>query len=138
MLKEAKPDMVLAHGDTQHLPALAAYYQKVPVATKAGLRTGNRYSPYPEEMNRRLISEIAQLHFSYCLECRKLTMSRSRRNLHNRKHSRALHTTVSDFSLHRCSQESILTTIGPPCNSAQAENYGKPREHNECAEGPGM
>ncbi|NLM62299.1 MAG: UDP-N-acetylglucosamine 2-epimerase (non-hydrolyzing) [Clostridiales bacterium] len=67
VLEKTKPDMVLVHGDTStaFAAALAAFYRKIPVGhVEAGLRTGNRYSPYPEEMNRRLISEIAEMHFS--------------------------------------------------------------------------
>jgi UDP-N-acetylglucosamine 2-epimerase (non-hydrolysing) len=66
-LAEERPDYVLVHGDTTttFAAALAAFYQKVPVGhVEAGLRTNNRYSPYPEEMNRRLTSAIASLHFA--------------------------------------------------------------------------
>lgn len=62
-----KPDFVLVHGDTAttFASALAAFYEKIPVGhVEAGLRSGNIYSPYPEEMNRRLISTIATLHFA--------------------------------------------------------------------------
>ena len=55
VLREAKPDVVLVHGDTttSMAAALAAFYQQIPVAhVEAGLRTGNVYSPWPEEMNR--------------------------------------------------------------------------------------
>jgi UDP-N-acetylglucosamine 2-epimerase (non-hydrolysing) len=138
VLKEAKPDMVLVHGDTStaFTSALAAYYQKVPVGhVEAGLRTGNRYSPYPEEMNRRLISEIAQLHFSP-------TVSNAE-NLYNESISGeifitgntvidALHTTVSkDFSFYTDALKNIdfdnnrvlLVT------AHRRENYGKPLEN---------
>jgi len=57
---------VLVHGDTTttFTAALAAYYQQIPVAhVEAGLRTGNRYSPWPEEMNRRLAGALTSLHF---------------------------------------------------------------------------
>ncbi|MEZ5960560.1 MAG: UDP-N-acetylglucosamine 2-epimerase (non-hydrolyzing) [Hyphomonadaceae bacterium] len=66
-LSSARPDWVLVHGDTTTTMAasLAAYYQRVPVAhVEAGLRTGNIYSPWPEEINRRLTTVIAQLHFA--------------------------------------------------------------------------
>ena len=62
-----RPDMVLVHGDTttSFAAALAAFYQKIPVGhVEAGLRTYNRYSPYPEEMNRTLTGHIAALHFA--------------------------------------------------------------------------
>ncbi|RYE61177.1 MAG: UDP-N-acetylglucosamine 2-epimerase (non-hydrolyzing) [Oxalobacteraceae bacterium] len=65
-LDAMKPDWVVVQGDTTTTfsAALAAFYQRVPVAhVEAGLRTGNIYSPWPEEMNRRMVSEIASLHF---------------------------------------------------------------------------
>lgn len=61
------PDIILVHGDTTTTMAasLAAYYQKIPVGhVEAGLRTGNIYSPWPEEMNRRLTGAITQYHFA--------------------------------------------------------------------------
>lgn len=64
---ESRPDMVLVHGDTttSFVAALAAYYQKIPVGhVEAGLRTGDIYSPWPEEGNRKLTASIASLHFS--------------------------------------------------------------------------
>lgn len=67
VLKREKPDWVLVHGDTTtaFAAALAAYYQQIPVGhVEAGLRTGNPYSPWPEEMNRRLVGGLAQLHFA--------------------------------------------------------------------------
>ncbi|MDO4793468.1 MAG: UDP-N-acetylglucosamine 2-epimerase (non-hydrolyzing) [Filifactor alocis] len=62
-----QPDIVLVHGDTTttFASALAAFYQKIPVGhVEAGLRTGNIYSPYPEEMNRKLTGSLATYHFS--------------------------------------------------------------------------
>ena len=67
VLREAKPDMVLVHGDTTttFAGALAAFYEKIPVGhVEAGLRTFDRYSPFPEEMNRSLVGRIASLHFA--------------------------------------------------------------------------
>lgn len=67
VLTEAKPDLVLVHGDTATTFAatLAAYYQQVPVGhVEAGLRTGNLYSPWPEEANRKLTGTLAALHFA--------------------------------------------------------------------------
>lgn len=64
---ESKPDMVLVHGDTTttFAASLAAFYAKVKVGhVEAGLRTYDKYSPYPEEMNRRLTGAIADLHFA--------------------------------------------------------------------------
>ena len=61
-----KPDLVLVHGDTSTTfsGALAAFYQKIAVGhVEAGLRTWDRYSPFPEEMNRSMVGRLAQLHF---------------------------------------------------------------------------
>jgi UDP-N-acetylglucosamine 2-epimerase (non-hydrolysing) len=67
LFKEIKPDLVIVQGDTTtaFAAALAAFYQQIPVGhVEAGLRTDNLFNPYPEEANRRLISQIAQLHFA--------------------------------------------------------------------------
>ena len=67
VLREARPDVVLVHGDTTttFAGALAAFYEKIPVGhVEAGLRTYDRWSPFPEEMNRSLVGRIATLHFA--------------------------------------------------------------------------
>ena len=67
VLAEFKPDIVLVHGDTAttFAASLAAYYQQTPVGhVEAGLRTGNIYSPWPEEGNRKLTGALATLHFA--------------------------------------------------------------------------
>ncbi|MCA0912761.1 non-hydrolyzing UDP-N-acetylglucosamine 2-epimerase [Marinobacter nauticus] len=67
VLADFKPDMVLVHGDTATTFAttLACYYQQIPVGhVEAGLRTGNIYSPWPEEANRKLTGAIAAKHFA--------------------------------------------------------------------------
>ncbi len=82
ILTRTKPDLVLVHGDTttSASAALAAFYQKIPVGhVEAGLRTYDRYSPYPEEMNRRLISQIAELYFA--------PTENNRRNLRKENHN---------------------------------------------------
>ena len=61
-----KPDMILVHGDTSttFAGALSAFYHQVPIGhVEAGLRTYDKYSPFPEEMNRKLVSSLADLHF---------------------------------------------------------------------------
>jgi UDP-N-acetylglucosamine 2-epimerase (non-hydrolysing) len=76
VLREAKPDVVLVHGDTSTstAAALAAYYAKIPVGhVEAGLRTTTIWEPFPEEMNRRLTGRLASYHFA--------PTSRARRNL---------------------------------------------------------
>lgn len=67
VMKEAKPDIVLVHGDTSttFVASLAAFYNQIAVGhVEAGLRTHNKLSPYPEEMNRQLTGVIADLHFA--------------------------------------------------------------------------
>ena len=67
ILKDFAPDIVLVHGDTTTTLAasLAAYYQRISVGhVEAGLRTGNIYSPWPEEINRKVVSAITSLHFA--------------------------------------------------------------------------
>ena len=67
VIQEARPDMVMVQGDTTTTfsAALTAFYHQIPVAhIEAGLRTNNKYSPYPEEINRRLTTSIADYHFA--------------------------------------------------------------------------
>lgn len=67
MLKEVKPNVVLVQGDTTtaFASALAAFYQRIPVGhVEAGLRTEDRFAPFPEEINRRLTSHLADYHFA--------------------------------------------------------------------------
>lgn len=67
IIEEEKPDLVLVHGDTTttFAAALASFYSRTPVGhVEAGLRTRNKYSPFPEEMNRSLTAKLAELHFA--------------------------------------------------------------------------
>lgn len=67
VLENENPDLVLVHGDTSttSTAALASFYRQVPVGhVEAGLRTGNKYSPFPEEINRRITGVLADLHFA--------------------------------------------------------------------------
>lgn len=67
ILAKEKPDLVLVHGDTSttFVAALASFYERIPVGhVEAGLRTRNKYSPFPEEMNRSLTGRLAELHFA--------------------------------------------------------------------------
>ncbi len=67
VLQQERPDIVLVQGDTTttFAASLAAYYEKIPVGhIEAGLRTGNKFHPFPEEINRRLSTQIADLHFA--------------------------------------------------------------------------
>lgn len=66
-LRRWRPDRILVHGDTTttFAASLAAYYERIPVAhVEAGLRTGNMYAPWPEEMNRKLVGGLADIHFA--------------------------------------------------------------------------
>lgn len=74
VLDEFEPDIVLVHGDTATTAAvaIAAYYKKIPVGhVEAGLRTGDKYSPWPEEINRRITGVIADIHFAPTKTARK-------------------------------------------------------------------
>jgi len=135
VLETAQPDLVLVHGDTSttFAGALAAFYHKIPVGhVEAGLRTYDKYSPFPEEMNRLLVSSLADLYF-----CPTRT---NKENLEQENHSQnlfvtgntvidALQTTVkrqyvfSQSILNRLdyqTQRVILVT----CH--RRENYGQP------------
>ncbi len=83
VIKEAKPDIVLAHGDTTttFAASLAAYYNQVAVGhVEAGLRTWNKYSPYPEEMNRQLTGVMADLHFAPTTQSRDNLLTESKKD----------------------------------------------------------
>jgi UDP-N-acetylglucosamine 2-epimerase (non-hydrolysing) len=74
VLKEWRPDLVLVHGDTTttSMATLACFYQRVPVGhVEAGLRTGNMWSPWPEELNRRITGLVSHLHFAPTESSRK-------------------------------------------------------------------
>lgn len=88
-LKQLKPDLILVQGDTTTAmaSALAAFYLKIPVGhIEAGLRTGDCYSPFPEEMNRRLISQLATYHFAPTIHNTNMLTSEG-------IHTKHIHTT---------------------------------------------
>ena len=88
LLANVRPDVVLVHGDTttSYAAALAAYYQQIPVGhVEAGLRTGNIYSPFPEEMNRLLTDRISTYYFA--------PTERNRDNLLSEGISKNVHVT---------------------------------------------
>ncbi len=67
ILSKTNPDLILVQGDTTtaFIGALAGFYRKIPIGhVEAGLRTGNKYSPFPEEVNRKLVSILADIHFA--------------------------------------------------------------------------
>ena len=137
VFRQVRPDLVLVHGDTSttFAGALAAFYQKIAIGhVEAGLRTGDKYSPFPEEMNRSMVGRLADLHFC--------PTESNRRNLAAEGVARgvlvtgntvidALQTTVvkefsfGEDSLNRLDYEGrkvILVT----CH--RRENYGQPME----------
>ena len=78
IIKRVKPDIVLVHGDTTSTLAtsLACYYNKTKVGhAEAGLRTGNIYSPWPEEINRKFAAQISEINFSPTLIAKKNLIS---------------------------------------------------------------
>lgn len=137
VLSTAKPDLVLVHGDTSttFAGALAAFYHKIPVGhVEAGLRTYDNYSPFPEEVNRKLTGQIATLHFA--------PTQRNYDNLVRENHTEglyicgntvidAIHMTVQpDFTFRDpqlaaldFSQQLVLVT------AHRRENYGEPMEN---------
>ena len=135
VIQEAKPDMILVHGDTTTTFAgsLAAFYNEVAIGhVEAGLRTWNKYSPFPEEMNRQMTGVLADLHFS--------PTDQSKHNLlqENKKEESivvtgntaidALSTTVSDdyesdiINRHEGKRIVLLT-------AHRRENIGEPMEN---------
>lgn len=135
VLKEVKPDIVLVHGDTSttFVASLAAFYNQIKVGhVEAGLRTWNKYSPFPEEMNRQLTGVIADLHFA--------PTNQSKINLLNENKKEdtifvtgntaidALKTTVSESYVHP-----ILEKIGNDkmilVTAHRRENLGEPMRH---------
>ena len=96
VLDTVKPDLVLVHGDTSttFAGALAAFYHQVKVGhVEAGLRTWDKYSPFPEEMNRTLVGDIADLHFFAHPRERGESAPRGHhgRHLHHRQHGHRRH-----------------------------------------------
>lgn len=74
VLKVEKPDFVLVHGDTttSMVASLAAYYMQIPVGhVEAGLRTGNKYAPFPEEINRKITGSLSTLHFAPTIQAKE-------------------------------------------------------------------
>lgn len=135
IMKKVKPDIVLVHGDTTttFIAGLAAFYNQIEVGhVEAGLRTWNKYSPYPEEMNRQLTGVLADLHFA--------PTDKSAANLQaeNKKEERifvtgntaidALKTTVKETYEHE-----VLTKLGDDrlilLTAHRRENLGEPMKN---------
>lgn len=138
VIKEAQPDIVLVHGDTttSFAGALAAFYNQVAVGhVEAGLRTYDKYSPFPEEMNRNLTGRIADMHFSPTVQNREnlLKENISRENIYITGNTviDALKTTVredyafSDKVLAGLDFENKRVIV---VTAHRRENLGKPLE----------
>lgn len=138
VLQEEKPDIVLVHGDTStsFAAALAAFYQQIPVGhVEAGLRTFDKYSPFPEEMNRCLTGRIAQLHFA--------PTENNRKNLENEKITKgvfvtgntvidAFSTTVKEKYEYKNEDVKKIDFTGKRCilmTAHRRENLGEPLEN---------
>ncbi|WP_349772294.1 non-hydrolyzing UDP-N-acetylglucosamine 2-epimerase [Lederbergia citrisecunda] len=108
VMKEVKPDLVLVHGDTSttFVASLAAFYNQISVGhVEAGLRTWNKYSPYPEEVNRLLTGQIADLHFSPTKKSKENLLNENKKEdtifVTGNTAIDALSTTVSDSYHHK-------------------------------------
>lgn len=138
ILQEEKPDIVLVHGDTStsFVAALAAFYQQIPVGhVEAGLRTFDKYSPFPEEMNRCLTGRIAELHFA--------PTENNRRNLANENVTKnvyvtgntvidAFQTTVKPDYQYKDEDVKSIDFTGKRCilmTAHRRENLGNPLEN---------
>ena len=83
VIQEVKPDIVLVHGDTTTTfsGALAAYYNQVAIGhVEAGLRTWNKYSPYPEEVNRQAVTVMADMHFCPTIQSKNNLLNEGRKD----------------------------------------------------------
>lgn len=135
VIKEVRPDIVLVHGDTTttFAGALAAYYQQVPIGhVEAGLRTHNKYSPYPEEMNRQMVGAMADLHFAPTEQSKQNLLSEGKKGgsiiVTGNTAIDALQTTVcSDYSseLLDWASGSRLVVL----TAHRRENLGEPMHH---------
>lgn len=142
VLERAKPDIILVHGDTSttFAGALAAFYHKIPVGhVEAGLRTYDIYSPFPEEMNRKLTGQIATLHFAPTV--------RNRDNLAKEGITKgvsvvgntvvdAIHMTVKkDYTFRDATLQQLNYNENRVIliTAHRRENYGEPLENICCA-----
>ncbi|MFP7297222.1 non-hydrolyzing UDP-N-acetylglucosamine 2-epimerase [Neobacillus niacini] len=135
VFQEVKPDIVLVHGDTTttFVASLAAFYNSIPIGhVEAGLRTWNKYSPYPEEMNRQLTGVLADLHFSPTSQSKEnlLTENKPEESIFVTGNTAidALKTTVKNNYSHP-----VLDKLGDDrlvlMTAHRRENTGKPMEN---------
>lgn len=132
VMKKVRPDLVLVHGDTSttFVSSLAAYYNQISVGhVEAGLRTWNKYSPFPEEINRQLTGVIADLHFSPTVKSQRnlLNENKDPKSIYITGNTAidSLSTTVSESYNH-----SVLDKIGNNkmilLTAHRRENIGQP------------
>lgn len=135
VMKEAQPDIVLVHGDTAttFIASLAAFYNQIAIGhVEAGLRTWNKYSPYPEEMNRQLTGVMADLHFAPTEVSKKNLLDENKNPatifVTGNTAIDALATTVSEHYSHP-----VLDKIGKDrmilLTAHRRENLGEPMHH---------
>lgn len=132
IMKESKPDVVLVHGDTAttFVASLAAFYNQVAIGhVEAGLRTWNKYSPYPEEMNRQLTGVLADIHFAPTEQAKENLLKENKEPnsiiVTGNTAIDALATTVADDYTHP-----VLEAIGDDrmvlLTAHRRENLGEP------------
>lgn len=135
ILKEEKPDMILVHGDTStsFVAGLCAFYNQIPIGhVEAGLRSGDKYQPYPEEINRKLLTHISDLHFAPT----NLSAENLRKeNIHNNIYITG-NTVIDAIGKNRNNNVSSLYMSGINSDSKivlvtahRRENLGKPLEN---------
>ena len=138
ILQEEHPDIVLVHGDTStsFAAALASFYQQIPVGhVEAGLRTYDKYSPFPEELNRSLTGRIAELHFAPTEQNRQnLEKENIRENVYVTGNTviDAFRTTVRSGDRYKNEVVRDLELSGKRCvlmTAHRRENLGKPLEN---------
>jgi len=138
ILQEEHPDIVLVHGDTStsFAAALASFYQQIPVGhVEAGLRTYDKYSPFPEELNRSLTGRIAELHFAPTEQNRQnLEKENIRENVYVTGNTviDAFRTTVRSGYRYKNEVVRDLELSGKRCvlmTAHRRENLGKPLEN---------
>lgn len=135
VLKEVTPDIILVHGDTTttFIASLAAFYNQIAIGhVEAGLRTGNKYSPFPEEMNRQLTGIMADIHFAPTEQAKQNLLSENKKEqaivVTGNTAIDALQTTIKDNYTHP-----ILEKIGKDrmilLTAHRRENLGEPMRH---------
>jgi UDP-N-acetylglucosamine 2-epimerase (non-hydrolysing) len=135
VFQEVKPDIVLVHGDTTttFVASMAAFYNQITIGhVEAGLRTWNKYSPYPEEMNRQLTGVLADLHFSPTSQSKEnlLAENKAAQSIFVTGNTAidALKTTVKTHYTHP-----VLEKLGDDrlvlMTAHRRENTGKPMEN---------